>query len=96
MVLDPHVKLGFLLYFLRMALHNIPMNVKEFSFSFPRPYGSIPLETFNHLSKVKFNVEGEGSDIEHIHQFFSKCISSNISTNNEICRLFTLTLEGRI
>lgn len=76
-----------------MALH---MNVKEFSFSLPRPSGSIPLETLNFLSQVKFDGEGEVVVFDHVHQLFMNCKSRNIITNRKICKLFTLTFEGRI
>jgi len=76
-----------------MALH---MNVKEFSFSLPRPSGRIPLRTLNFLSQVKFDGEGEIVVVNHVHQFFMKCKYCNIITDKEICRLFTLTFEGRI
>lgn len=80
-----------------MALHNIPMNVKEFHFSLPSPSGScIPLKTFNHLSQVKFDGEGEITVVEYVYHFFKKCISYKINTDNEICRLFTLAFKGRI
>ena len=72
------------------------MHVKEHAFSLSRPIGSIPLKIVKFLSKVKFNIEGELFEIEHIHQFFSKCISCGICFDNEIRNLFTLTFEGRI
>jgi len=79
-----------------MALHNIPMKVKEFSFSLPRPSRSITLKIVNHLSHVKFDGEGEVTVVEHVYRFFNKCRFYKIYTDNEICRLFTLTFEGRI
>jgi len=73
-----------------MALH---MNVIKFSFSLASPSGSFPLKTLNLFSRVKFNGEGEVVVVDHVYQFFNKCRSCNISTDNEICRLFPSHLK---
>jgi hypothetical protein len=47
------------------------------------------------LSNLKFDHESKISTFDHLYQFIDKCKSFDITNDNEICKLFTLTFQGR-
>lgn len=57
---------------------------------------STPLKIVNLLSKVKFDRERITSASEHVLQFIQNYVSNNILHEGFMCRLFTLTFEGRV
>ena len=56
----------------------------------------IPNETVNLLSKIEFDGEGDISARKNLKKFLSKCNKHNIVDLSANCRLFALTLKGRI
>jgi len=60
------------------------------------PLGCILKKKFDLLSNLKLNGEGKVSTINHINQFNITRHNLKIVWDNEISRLFTLTLEGWI
>jgi hypothetical protein len=72
------------------------ISILEHAFSSCRPTGSISKKTIDSLSKLKFDGEGVISSFDHLSRFNHKCNSFRIFNENELCRLFTLTFQGRI
>jgi hypothetical protein len=60
------------------------------------PTRGISLKAVNLLSHSKFDGEGHVSAFTHLNQFDITQQNLNIVQDNEICRLFILTFEGRI
>jgi hypothetical protein len=53
-------------------------------------------KTINLLSNLNFDGEGNVSTFMHLNQFNIARNNLKIVRDNEICRLFILTLEGHI
>ena len=75
-----------------MAHAQIPVWESIFNFTLV----NIPNETINLLSKLEFDGEGDISAREHLRKFLCKCNKHKIVDINATCRLFSLTLKGRI
>jgi hypothetical protein len=73
-----------------------PIIVLEHAFSFPRSTGSISRKTINLLQKLSFNEEGKIYASHHLSEFNLICNHLHIFDESEICRLFIVTLRGRI
>jgi len=63
---------------------------------FNLPSVTIPSKTVSLLSRLKFDGEGKVSAKDHLLKFSSKCDKYKITDLNLTCRLFALTLGGRI
>jgi len=77
-----------------MALVYIP--VLGHTFSSCRPARNIPKKQLESLSNLKFDGESKISSFDHLYQFIDKCKNFNITNDNEICGLFTLTFQGLV
>ena len=75
-----------------MAHAQIPVWESVFNFTLV----NTPNETINLLSKLEFDGEGDISIREHLRNFLCKCNKYNIIDLSATCRLFSLTLKGRI
>lgn len=67
------------------------------AFSSHKPTRGIPKRQLESISELQY--DGECDIIyalDHIDQFIHKCKFFKITNDNEICRLFTLTIQGRI
>lgn len=68
----------------------------EHVFSFHRTTKNISKEIVNFLLKLSFNEVGGLSIFHHVSQFNLICNALYICNENDICKLFTLTLHGRM
>ena len=75
-----------------MALLSIV--ILDYAFSSCRPTRNIPNKQLESLSNLKFDGESKIFAFDHICQFMVKCKSFDITNDNEICKLFTLTFQG--
>jgi hypothetical protein len=55
-----------------------------------------PNKTTDLFSELTFDGEGNTSAVDHISNFFYKCLKNKIIDLNLICILFTLTFQGRV
>ena len=79
-------------YLLPMASTQIPVWEHVFNFTSI----DIPSKTVSLLSRHKFDGEGKLSAREHVLKFSIKCDEYKITDLGLTCRLFALTLGGRI
>ena len=72
--------------------------IRTFShaFSSRKPTRGIPKRQLKSIYELQYDGENFISTLDHVDQFIHKCKCFNITKDNEICRLFTLTLQGRI
>ena len=75
-----------------MAPTQIPVGEHVFNL----PSVTIPSKTVSLLSRLKFDGEGKLSAREHLLKFSIKCDKYKITDLSLTCRLFALTLGGRI
>jgi hypothetical protein len=72
------------------------ISILEHVFIMCKPTRSISKKTINSLSKLNFDGEGVIFSFVHLCRFNPKYKSFEIYNENELCRLFTLTFQGRI
>jgi len=77
-------------------MDSLCISILEHAFISCKPTRSISKKTINSLSKINFDGEGIIFDFVHLRRFNPKCKSFEIYNENELCRLFTLTFQGRI
>jgi len=70
--------------------------VLEHAFSLPRPSGSIPKKIVGHLPKFRFDGEKLFLISNHLGLFNFQSQRLKVYIDNERCKLFTVTFNGRI
>jgi hypothetical protein len=65
-------------------------------FSSCRPTRNIPKKKLESLFNLKFDGESKISALDYLYQFLDESKYFDITNDNEICRFFTLTLQGQI
>ena len=70
------------------------ITVLEHAFHFSLP--DISNKTTDLFSELTFDGEGNTSAVDHISNFFYKCLRHKIIDPNVTCRLFALTFWGRV
>ena len=75
-----------------MALAQITLLEHAFNVSLPVN----PKKTTDLFSELTFDGEGNTSAVDHIYNFFYKCLRHNIIDPNVTCRLFLQTLCGNV
>jgi hypothetical protein len=53
-------------------------------------------KTINHLSKIKFDGDGENISFLHANQYYLFCYFLKTCHEDTVCNLFPLTLKGQI
>jgi hypothetical protein len=70
------------------------ITVSEHAFNVSLPV--ISNKTVDLFSKLTFDGEGNTSAVDHIYNFFYKCLRHKITDSNVTCRLFALTFQGQV
>jgi hypothetical protein len=73
-----------------------PFSILEHTFSLLSATRSISRKTITNLLNLRFNGEGGISTFHHVSQFNIIFNTLDICDENEICKLFTVTLHRRI
>ena len=68
------------------------ITVLEHAFNVSLPV--ISNKTTDLFSELTFDGEGNTSAVDHIYNFFYKCLIHKITDSNVTCRLFALTFRG--
>jgi hypothetical protein len=75
-----------------MAHAQITMSEHAFNVSLP----VISNKTTDLFLELTFDGEGNTSAVDHISNFFYKCLKHKMTDSNVTCRLFALTFRGRV
>jgi hypothetical protein len=75
-----------------MAPAQITVSEHDFNVSLPVIFN----KTTDLFSKLTFDGEGNTSAVDHISNFFYKCLRHKITDSNVTCRLFDLTFRGQV